>query len=434
VTFANQTPEHQGFGPTSATAIVAASMIGSGVYVTSGYLIADMGSAWWVLLAWLVGGVIAFSGATVYAALATKFTESGGEYILLARAAHPAAGIMAGWVSLLAGFTGAIALAAQTCETYLLPLLPSVASELPPHAIAIILVVTCAMLNLGRTGLADGIQQIIVLLKLVLIIVFVGFAWSQFPIAWDGYNERILAPWPGTLKFATSLMWISLSYCGFNAAIYMAGEVRKPSRNVPIGLLAGTVLVAIVYLLLNSIFVLVPSFDQIAGKEDVAAIAAQSLGGSSFVAWVRVIIVLSLCSSVSAMTMAGPRVYAKMAEDGFLPRIFSNNGCPTAATIVMQGALAVLAIEIATVQWLISYLGFTLTVTAALTCCLIFLPGQRDAARCLPLYPLTPIVFVVGTATTATLAAVREPKQAFAAIVTILIGALVHVSQRRHKR
>lgn len=381
-----------------------------------------------------MGGVIAFCGATVYAALATKFTESGGEYMLLARAMHPVAGLMAGWVSLLAGFTGAIALAAKTCEAYLLPLLPISFSELPPRTVAIVLVVICTILNLIRTDLADGVQRLIVLLKLLLILGFVGFAWIEFPIAWVGYNEAPSAPWPGSLKFATSLMWISLSYCGFNAAIYMAGEVREPSRNVPIGLLAGTGLVIVIYLMLNSIFVLMPSFDQIAGKEDVAAIAAQSLGGSSFVAWVRVIIVLSLCSSVSAMTMAGPRVYAKMAEDGFLPAVFSNRGQPTSTTIALQGGLAIIVISIATINWLISYLGFTLTVTAALTCCLIFLPGQREIAKRIPLYPLSPIIFVVGTAITATLAAVREPKQALAAAITILIGAMIHLSSREKIR
>ncbi len=434
VTTVHETTSLCGLGPTSTTAIVAASMIGSGVYVSSGYLIGDMGSPWWVLLAWLVGGIIAFCGATVYAALATQFTESGGEYMLLARATHPVAGLMAGWVSLLAGFTGAIALAAKTCETYLLPLLPNTLSDLPSPSLAISLVVICTALNLIRTDVADSVQRLVVLLKLLLILGFVGFALTQFPGAWNGYNEAISTPWPGALKFATALMWISLSYCGFNAAIYMAGEVREPSRNVPIGLLAGTGLVTVVYLLLNSIFVLTPSFDQIAGKEDVAAIAAQSLGGSSFVAWVRIIIVLSLCSSVSAMTMAGPRVYAKMAQDGFLPSIFSNEGRPTSTTIALQGVLAVIVISISTINWLISYLGFTLTVTAALTCCLIFLPAQRDAARRIPLYPLSPIIFVLGTATTATLAAIREPKQAFAAAITILIGAAIHFAQRVKSR
>ncbi len=419
-----------GLGLTSTTAIVAASMIGAGVYVSSGYLIADLGSAGWVLLAWIVGGVIAFCGATVYAALSTQFTESGGEYLFLARAFHPVAGLMAGWVSLLAGFTGAIALAAKTCEAYLVPMLPMTLATLPPKSIAISLVLVCIAMNLIRTGLADGVQRLVVLLKLVLIAGFAIVALSKFPDAWTGYREASHAPWPGALKFSTALMWISLSYCGFNAAIYMASEVRDPSRNVPRGILAGTGLVTFVYLLLNSIFVLVPSQSMIQGQEDVAAIAAESLGGSTFVFWVRTIIVLSLASSVSAMTMAGPRVYAKMAQDGFLPAMFSAAGRPTRSTVLLQGALAIVVIAITSIQSLLSYLGFTLSVTAALTCSLIFLPAQRTSAKRIPLYPLSPIVFIVGTAVTASLAAAREPVQGVAAIVTILLGAVLYVAGR----
>ncbi len=411
--------------------MVTASMIGAGVFVSSGYLLADLGSPWWVLLAWCVGGVIAFCGATVYAALATQFTQSGGEYLFLARAAHPVAGLMAGWVSLLAGFTGAIALAAKACESYVRPLLPPALESLPDRSIAISLVLFCVGLNVIRTGVADGFQRLVVVIKLFLISGFVVYAVAQFPGGWIGYQEAPWGEWPGALRFATALMWVSLSYCGFNAAIYMAGEVRDPSRNVPLGIIAGTATVTIVYLLLNAIFVLVPASAAITMQEDVAAIAAASLGGERFVVLVRTIIVLSLASSVSAMTMAGPRVYAKMADDGFLPRFLSDAGMSIRYTVVLQGALAVIVIAIASIQSLLSYLGLTLSLAAAMTCSLIFLPAQRASASRLPLYPLTPIVFISATLVTAAIATAREPRQGLAAIATVFIGSAIYVIMKR---
>ncbi len=416
-------------GPVSTTALVAASMIGAGVYVSSGYLIADLGSPWWVLLAWLVGGVIAFCGATVYAALATRFTESGGEYLFLARAAHPVAGLMAGWVSLLAGFTGAIVLAAQAFAEYTIPMFPDGWSD-ASNEFAIALVVVCTAANYWQLQTADWLQRVVVLLKILLIVSLVIAAIRVYPQSWSGLNQASPTEFPGWKNFATGLMWISLSYCGFNAAIYISSEVREPQRNVPIGILGGTLLVTVVYLVLNGIFVLVPAADAIAGKKDVAVIAAETLGGSIFVFIVRITIGLSLASSVLAMTMTGPRVYAKMSQDGFLPAVLSEHGRPTRFAVLAQGFLAIIVILFASLQSLLSYLGFTLTVSSALTCCLIFLPSQRDAARRIPLFPLTPMIFVGGTAVTATLAAMMKPHEAIAAAVTILVGGIVYLMTR----
>lgn len=420
------TGEDAKLGAVSTTALVAASMIGAGVYTTSGFTIADLGSPWWVLLAWFIGGVIALCGASVYAALATQFTESGGEYLLLSRAMHPAAGLMAGWVSLLAGFTGAMAFAALAFASYALPLVENVPAIDSANGLAIALVLVATALNLVQLNAVDLVQKLVVATKLLLIIGLVVWAVGKFPSGWAGLQSSEPLTVPTPISFATALMWISLSYCGFNAAIYMAGEVRQPHRNVPIGIVAGTLLVTTVYLVLNAIFVLVPERSAISGQGDVAAIAAEALGGAGLVSAVRMIIALSLASSVLAMSMAGPRVYAKMAQDRCLPRIFHDRGRPTRAALLLQGLLAIVAILASQLQTLLSYLSFTLTISSAATCCLIFFPGQKLAANRLPLYPLTPIIFIAATAVTATLAALRRPEEALAALGTILVGGIAY--------
>src|SRR5690606_24113840 len=144
---------------------------------------------------------------------------------------------------------------------------------------------------------------------------------------WQGLQTAVEppSPWP-VATFAVSLMWISLSYSGFNAAIYITGEVRDGGVTVRRALLVGTLLVTLIYLLLNSVFVLAPPSDQVLGNRDVATQAARFIGGERLETLFRVTILLSLATSVSSLMMTGPRVYAKMAEDGVLPRFFRRVG------------------------------------------------------------------------------------------------------------
>ena len=129
-------------GLPTLVALVVAGMIGSGVFTTSGYALESLGSPGFVLAAWAVGGGIAVCGAVAYGALVARLPESGGEYVYLARAVHPFAGFLAGIVSLTAGFSGAMALAALTCERYLpLPLPP----WLPPRTFATAVILVCGL-------------------------------------------------------------------------------------------------------------------------------------------------------------------------------------------------------------------------------------------------------------------------------------------------
>ena len=411
----------------SATSIVAASMIGAGVYTTSGFSIADLQSPWLVVAAWAVAGIIAISGAICYGALAAKFTESGGEYLFLARSLHPVAGMMAGWVSLLAGFTGAAALAAATFATYLQPLLPeSLADHSASMGCALVLV--AALMHSIDVKPGARIQDAIVVLKFALI---AGFLILALPALVRGVAAnwgKAVPPraddsWIG-LVFATQLMWISLSYSGFQAAVYVAGEVKDAKRNVPRAIFLGTVLVTIVYVLINSVFVLAVDNSLILGQASVATIVARAIGGESIELFVRVIILVGLMTSVSALTMTGPRVYSKMAEDGFLPLFLHKPSGPPIVAIWLQAILTIVVIQISTLRDLLGYLGFTLSVSAALSVAMLFFI-RRDGIR-VPFFPLPPIVFVGATLLTATLSAVREPKEAMVGAATIVFGALLY--------
>lgn len=416
----------------SAINVVIASMIGAGVYTTSGFALADLGSPLLVLAAWLVGGFLALCGAISYGALAARFVESGGEYLFLSRALHPAAGSVAGFVSLLAGFTGAMALAALTFEQYL----PAVqisdpTAAWPRNGIATALVVAAALLHGLRRRAGAGIQDLMVVIKLAVIVTFLGVAVYSLETAqpgWQGVSTAAAEPWPiPVVTFAVSLMWISLSYSGFNAAIYITAEVHEGGVTVRRSLLIGTLLVTLIYLLLNGVFVLAPPSEQVLGNPDVATQAARYIGGQWLESLFRMTILLSLATSVSSLMMTGPRVYAQMAADGVLPRLFRPAGDLPRAAIAAQVVLAIIVIHVASLRQLLSYLGLTLSLSAALTVATLFVLRARGEKLNVPFYPWPPLIFVAGTLLVAAIAGWRNPVELLVALATLAIGGIFYL-------
>jgi len=346
---------HCSLGLYTLTGLVIANMIGAGVFTTSGFALGDLGSPVQVLLAWFIGGCLALCGALSYGALSRLIPVSGGEYLFLSRSIHPLAGFIAGWVSLLAGFTGAIAYAAITFEAYLLPEIYR--ASVPENLPATMVIILAALAHGLQLRYGTLLQNSAVLLKLLLITGFALFIFLGPPVeSWQGVRAfRDSAPAGFSVySFALTLMWISFSYSGFNAAIYIASEVHEAPSVLPRAMLYGTLITMLIYLLLNAVFVFAPAPEMIAYREDVAAITAGVLGGDILVAVVRLIISVALFTSVSAMVMIGPRVYAKMADDGLMPRVLQFKGEVPAAAIAMQALLAIIVVWISTLRDLLS--------------------------------------------------------------------------------
>lgn len=438
-------------------------MIGAGVYTTSGFTLGDLGQPHLVIAAWLIGGVIAVCGAICYGALARQFTESGGEYLFLARAVHPAAGMMAGWVSLLAGFTGAMAFAATAFESFWRGWGFESNQSIPEGSIAIGLILLAGLIH--SLGLRRGthIQNGVVVFKLVLIAMFLVIAystlstWMGFPAAaaevadLSATETSPVEGWAFLLVFANALTWISLSYSGFNAAVYLTDEIQDPRRNVPRAMVWGTVAVTVLYLLLNTVFVYAAPAEQIAGQQNVATLAAESIGrqiqdrGGDWGFWVghlaRTAILAGLGTSVLALMQTGPRVYQKMAADRLLPRwLIGRRGKGADAdagpleslpAIWLQAILGVLVVCVATLREQLDYLGFTLSICAALCGSLVFLFRNHGVY---PVrvwgYPVVPTVYVMGTLGIATLTGMRVPVQAMVGLGTLSVGFAAYLLSR----
>lgn len=425
-------------GLLTATALVVANMIGTGVFTTTGYMVLGLQSGP-ILMGWLLGGLLALCGAAVYGELGAMMPRVGGEYVYLKEAFHPAIGFLSGWVSLIVGFSAPIAASSMAFGSYVGFAIPG----MPEKAAAIGLIAALTLLHMIHVALGSGVQNVFTVLKAALIVLFVGAGlllgngdWGHLDMALPETSGSVLAP-----AFWVSLVYVSFSYSGWNAAAYVAGELRDPGRDLPRALLIGTAIVTALYIGLNLVFLYAAPAAALAGKKEVGAVAASHLFGASAGRWLSTLIALALVSSVSAMVMAGPRVYMAMAEDGlFFRRLAARNrGGAPALSVLLQGGLAVLFVLLVPFAKLLEYIGFTLSIFAALAVLAAFVLRRRrpDAPRPYRTFgwPVTPILFL-GLSLWMAIFLVRERPTAtlFGGGSTIAAGLLVYLVWRLVQR
>lgn len=403
-------------GLTSASALVVANMIGAGVFSTSGFLLADLGSPWLVLAAWGVGGVQATLGALCYGSLARRIPESGGEYCFLSRTLHPLAGYIAGWISLLVGFSAPLAAAGYAFGKYAQPWLGGAS----PVLSGTILTLVFAAVHAHEVRRGARVQNWMVLVKVVLIVAFVSLAFTQLtPIADEAYAPFSIS------AFGVSLVWISFSYSGWNAAVYIGGEVRDPERTLPRSLILGTVLVTLLYMALNTVFVFSAPLRELAGHLEIGRIAARAIGGAVIEEATAVLISLALISSASSLVMAGPRVYAKMAADGYLPGWLAVSEGPPRAAIALQTVLALILLWTSSFDALLTYIGFTLGIsTAATVVALLVLRHREGRALKVPGFPVVPWLFLAGVVAMTTFTVLQKPLESLVGFGTMMAGVV----------
>lgn len=415
----------------SLLALIVANMVGAGVFTTSGFALADLGRRDLVLLAWVVGGALALCGALSYGALARRIPESGGEYTFLARTLHPLAGFLAGWISLTAGFTAPIAAAAHGLQAYLGASLPEWAASRDPRWIGTLAIAAAGLMHGLRFREGVLLQNLAVAAKLVLIAGFVALGATLRPALSADAEPSLQTVDLGA--FAVTLVWISFSYSGWNAAVYLGGEVRRPERNLTRSLLLATLLVTCIYVALNAVFLYAVPREALAGEVEVGAIAAEALGGPGLRAGLSALVALALFTSISSMVMAGPRVYARMAEDGMLPRVFRMGAEVPGAAIALQTGLAIFVLWVSALRALLGYIGFTLGLSAAATIVGLLALRRREGAERVPIpgYPWVPAIFVTATLATAGFMVARQPVESLLGLLTVGAGLPVYAWMKR---
>jgi basic amino acid/polyamine antiporter, APA family len=430
------------FGLATATFVVISSMIGTGVLTTSGFTVAATGSNQLMLALWVVGGVLALCGALSLAELAAALPESGGDYVYLREAYGPLAGFLSGWVSFLIGFGGPIAASAAAAAKYLLgPVRLSAdavgAAEL--WLATAVIVGLAAVHCLGRRStIRAQAGMTIVKLTILVTLAVVGL------VAGQGRWETIVDMPPLTpglaVAAASSLVYVSYAYTGWNAAAYVAGEVADPRRDVPRAILVGTGLVTGLYLALNLGYALALPATEIGsivterGLDAVAPIAqlaAERRFGSRVADPLSVAIGLTLFASVSAYVLTGPRVAAAMARAGQFPALAgreSDSGAPVVATL-LQSAWAIVLLWTASFETILMYAGVGLAIFSMLSVAAVIVLRVRrpDLPRPfrVPGYPLVPAVYLAGTGLLTAAVAWERPAVAAVSAATIAAGVPV---------
>lgn len=417
----------------AAIALVVANMVGTGIFTSTGFMALGVSGGEPILYGWLLGGVLALCGAAVYGELGAMMPRAGGEYVYLSESFRPWVGFLSGWVSLVVGFSAPIAAAANAFGGYL----GKSAGWIHPTAAGVALIVVITGLHCGSVVLGARVQTFFSLLKVALIVFFILAGLLVGDGDWSHVTMGAGAEAVTTSAFAVSLVYISFSYSGWNAAAYVAGEIERPGRNLPLALLIGTALVTLLYMGLNVIFLYAAPPSELAGVKEVGELAATNLFGTSAGRLLSLLIAIALVSSVSAMIMAGPRVYMAMAEDGLFFRAMAekNSGGSPIISVLVQGALAVVLLLIARFDQLVNYIGFTLSIFATLTVIGAFVlrvkrPNAERPYRTLG-WPVTPILFIALNVWMIYFLVSQRWKESLAGAATLLAGGVVFFVWRR---
>jgi basic amino acid/polyamine antiporter, APA family len=372
----------------SGIGLVAANMIGAGVFLSAGFMAQTM-SAGWILLDWVFGMALAMAGARAYAEVARLVPRSGGEYRYLSELVHPSLGYLAGWASLLVGFAAPIAINAVGAGAFL-----GTVFDLPdPRILATIFLIALTASHGVNLSASKLTQNLLIAIKVALLAGFVAVGLALGNNHWPEWVPPTGSTAFHIGDFMGNMFWIAFAFSGWNAAIYAAGEFKNPSRDVPRSMLLGCAAVGILYLLVNWVFVanLTPDDASIVFQNRPVTLGhavTSKLVGATAADVMSVFVALAFLSAMSAMTMVGPRVYAAMAEDGFLPRaLAARAGRPPFVSTLFQTAVALVIVWTHSLRSALDSVGALLVLFSALTCCSLFamrlrrdLPDPRPVA------------------------------------------------------
>lgn len=434
-------------GPLDAAAIVVSNVIGGGIFFVP-VIVAQMvpnGTA--MLAVWLLGGALAFAGAMAYAELAALRPRAGGEYVYLRDAFGPLAAFLTGWTSFVAGFSGAIAASAVALADYVGRFFPAAAVETPfftipvpflplivsPKAIvALVAIGALSLIHMRGLGPGSLVQNALAAVKVSALVLFVALGFALGTGSAGQITGGGPAPVTGMLL---ALVPVMFAYSGWNAAAYVAEEVRDPGRNVPLALGLGTIGVVVIYMALNALYLYALPVSELASLGDVRLIdrVAERLFGFVAGNLIALFTIVSLAASISAMVIAGPRVYYAMARDGmFLPgaaRVHVQFHTPASA-IVAQAVWSGVLVLCGTLSQLVSYTGFAVVLFAAVAVSALFVLRHREPDAPRPFrawgYPWAPGIFVVASGAMVINEIIRNGATALVGLGVIAMGVPVY--------
>ena len=422
----------------SASIIVVANMIGSGIFGNTGYIQAQVGSPIMVMALWTLGGLIALAGALCYAELSTTYPHAGGEYVYLKHIFGGLPSFLTGWISLLVGFAAPAAAAALLSGVYMSDFLKVVypdtilsrflLDETNRKILASALIILFGIFHSFGVKQSGRVQNFLTGSKIIVIILF---AVGGLTLAHRNPGVPIHQAFSGSVKpegLGVGLMFVMFAYSGWNAASYLAEEIKQPEKNLPRSLIAGTLFTIIIYLVMNYIYYLAVPATELAGKPDPAAQAANHLFGEKTNRIFHVAFSFMLLSTLSACVMIGPRVYYAMSRDGLFFKFagqLSHTGVPV-RSIFVQCFISLLYILLGTYEDIQTYMGFSLSLFPVLTVFGLILHRKRfpklERAYKSPLFPFLPIMFILLSGLIVLTSYLDRPREGNFALSVVLAG------------
>jgi basic amino acid/polyamine antiporter, APA family len=428
---------HKKISVVTATNLVVANMVGTGIFTSLGFQVAGITSDFAVIALWIVGGILALCGALSYAELATALPRSGGEYHYLSRIYHPSVGFLSGWISVVVGFPAPIALAGIAFGGYFKIFVPGIS----PVLLSLLIIWIITLVHLLGIRVEEMFQNGSTFLKigLILVLIVAGLlianpqSLSMIPRAED---LKMLLSRP----FAVDLVYVMYAYSGWNAATYITEEVRNPAKNVPWALSIGTVAVTVLYLVLNYVFLLTTPRSVLSGQLEVGLLAGQAIFGPVGGKVVSLLIGLGLIATISAMAWIGPRITRRMAED--LPKLrvlgkTSTKGTPYAAT-VLQVIIATILVTTGTFETVLFYTQFSLLLSSFLAVLGLIILRIREPKLDRPYkvwgYPVIPIFFLAITLWMMLHVILDRPTESLLGLLTVIAGLIIYFFAREPGR
>ena len=431
-----------------ATNIVIANMIGAGIFTTSGLLMSGLHDPVLMLALWAIGGFIALCGAFSYGELGAAMPGAGGEYLFLSRLYHPIFGFLSGWVSFMVGFSAPIAASALGFSEYFSRAVPGffiwvqdagiMGPELTKKLLAVSIIVIFTFIHYRGIKYGAGIQNVLTLLKVLLIIVLLiaGFGSGKGDFRNFSEGGKVLSGWSGFKTIGLSLMWIMFSYSGWNASTYLGAEIKNPTRTLPRSLILGTGIVVLLYLGINVLYVYSIKPAEMKDVISVGGLAMGNLFGKPAEILVSLLIAFALFSSLSAFIIIGPRVYYSMAKDGLFfrsaARVHEKFKVPS-NSILFQCLIAVILAFSGTFEQVLTYMGFALGIFPILTVIGIWkLRKENPGAPRLKGFPYTQIIYITSGLLILILSFLEKPVESLVALLTVVVGIPAYFIFRRN--
>ena len=429
-------------------ALIVSSVVGVGIFTTPAIIANLVPNPTAMLALWIVGGGLALAGATSYARLANLWPTAGGEYVYLSKAYGPAAGFLSGWTSLIAGFSGSVAASAVALVIFAGQYFPGLASDqslaslnflgigitLSSRTLAAASVIALfAVLHICSLAAGKITQNTLALVLVGMVAVFVGRGFTTGNGSWSHFHS------PdghfGAMNWLLALIPVMFTYSGWNAAAYVSEEIHSSRRSMRPVLLVGTSIVIVLYTLLNALYLYAIPVGQIRSSTNVASAAASVLFGAGR-NLITPALIVALLGAISAMTIAGPRVYFAMARDGaFIPAFArtSPRFATPALAIGLQAMWSIALVMLGGFDQILMYTGFAIVLSSGAAVAGLFVVQRRNR-HIAPIKRsklVVPGVFVLASAAMVIDTVLEAPRIALIGVLLIAAGIPVYAACRR---